>query len=117
MKRDQIEKRRHPRVDTSKDDLWNIRILGFKGKPLTGKIINISLGGVAFVSSYKNVAKAMKKFSRKVKIQLPDGVLVDANTTLLRVRPVPASDDCVCVLKLTEMNGNSSSRLARFIST
>jgi hypothetical protein len=111
-----FEKREYPRLDTSHHRDCEIRVFGVHGKPLVARIMNISLGGVAFVSDYKNIARALKKYSAKVKIHLPDGNNIDANTTLLRVRPVPTSNDCICVMKLTEMNGNHSARLRKFIA-
>lgn len=111
-----VDKRKYPRIDTSQQAECQIRVFGVSGKPLTGKVINISLGGVAFVSSYKNIARAVKKYSTKVKIHLPDGDDIDANTTLLRIRPAPASDDCLCVLRLTEMNRQHAARLQKFTS-
>ena len=111
-----FEKREYPRIDTSQRADCRIRVFGVSGKPLMGKVINISLGGVAFVSSYKNIARAVKKYSTKVTIRLADGHDIDARTTLLRVRPAPASDDCLCVMRIIEMNGNHTARLKKFIS-
>lgn len=79
-------------------------------------MINISLGGVAFVSSYKNITQTLKKYSTRVKIQLPEVDAIEANTTLLRIRPEITSDDCLFVMKWTEMNGSSTARLKKFIS-
>lgn len=110
-----IEKRKFPRIDTSSDALWKIRVFGVQGRPLEGKILNLSLGGVAFVSDWQGIAKAVKRFTTKVEIQLPDGFSVDANTTLVRVCPQPRSDDCVCVLALSGMNQKNASRIAGFI--
>ncbi len=111
-----VEKRKFPRIDTRDSESCRIKVYGVPGKPLVGKVVNISLGGVAFVSHYRNIAKAIKKPNTKVEIHLPNGRSVDALTSLLRVRPQSESDDCLCVLKLTEINGKNSSRLARFIS-
>jgi c-di-GMP-binding flagellar brake protein YcgR len=111
-----FEKRKFPRVDTSKHAGCQIRVFGVKGKPLVGKVVNISLGGVAFVSSYKNISQALKKYSTRVKIQLPELDPIEASTTLLRIRPEPAGEDCLFVMKLTDMNGNTATRLQKFIS-
>jgi len=111
-----FEKRKYPRIDTSKQADCQIRIFGVSGKPLLAQILNISMGGVAFVSSDRNIARAVKKYSTKVKIHLPDGDDIDASTTLLRIRPAPTSDDCLCVLQLTEMNRNHTVRLQKFTS-
>ncbi|MFQ5823734.1 MAG: PilZ domain-containing protein [bacterium] len=110
-----FEKRKYPRIDTSHDSQWKIKVFGVKGKPLEGQIINLSLGGVAFVIHWKKVARTVKRFTPKVEIQLPDGVSIDATTTLLRVKPKPTSDECICILQLTEMNNKNSSRLEQFI--
>lgn len=115
MNRSSIEKRRHPRLDTSRDNQWKIKVFGLKGRPLEGKIVNLSLGGVAFISHWKNVAKTVKRFTTKVEIQMPDGMSVDANTTLLRVWPSPKAEECMCVLELTEMNKRNTSKLQHFI--
>lgn len=111
-----FEKRKHPRVDTSRANRCNIKVFGVAAKPVIGKVINISLGGVAFTSHYQNIAKTVKRAGVKVEIQLPNGRSVDADTTLLRVRPQPESDDCICVLRLTDLKGQSSSKLQKFIS-
>lgn len=110
-----VEKRKYPRIDTSRDRHWKIKVFGVKGRPLEGQILNLSLGGVAFVSHWRSIARAVKRFTPKVEIQLPGGASVDATTTLVRVEPKPTSDDCICVLRLTDMNNKSSSRLARVI--
>ncbi|MFQ6113497.1 MAG: PilZ domain-containing protein [bacterium] len=115
MKKYRFEKRKYPRIDTSQDCHWKIRVFGVKGRPLEGQILNLSLGGVAFVSHWRSVARAVKRFTPKVEIQLPDGISVDATTTLLRIKPKPTSDDCICVLQLTDMNSKNSSRLEQFI--
>ncbi|MFQ5637583.1 MAG: PilZ domain-containing protein [bacterium] len=115
MKDYSFEKRKHPRVDVSEKIACNIKIYGLTGKPVVGKVINISLGGVAFLSHYRDIAKAVKRPNPKVEILLPDGRSVDAMTTLLRIRPQPESDDCVCVFRLTELNSTNSTRLQKFI--
>lgn len=115
MEQTKTDKRKYPRIDTSDDKHWRIRVFGMQGKPLEGRIINLSLGGVAFVSHWKHVAKAVKRFTTKVEIQLPDGVLINASTSLVRIRPQPQSDECVCVLALTGMNRTSTSRIKNFI--
>ncbi len=112
-----VEKRRFPRLDTRGLERCRIKVYGVPGKPLIGQVVNISLGGVAFVSHYRNIAKAIKKPNPKVEIQLPNGRSVDAITALVRVLPERETDQCLCVLRLTELKGNNSSRLARFIST
>lgn len=115
MEETSADKRRYPRIDTSKNGEWKIRVFGVQGRPLEGRIINLSLGGVAFVSHWKHVAKAVKRSNTEVEIQLPDGVLVNASTALVRVRPKPQSDECICVFALTGMNHTSTSRLKNFI--
>ncbi|MFQ5649003.1 MAG: hypothetical protein ACE5IY_03595 [bacterium] len=110
-----VEKRKHPRLDTSANDNWKIKVFGLKGRPLEGQILNLSLGGVAFRGHWRNVAKAVKRFTTKVEIQTPDGYKVNANTNLVRVWPSPENDQCVCVLELTEMNKTNTSRLLHFI--
>lgn len=109
------EKRKSPRLDTSGENLWKIKVYAGQGKPLEGQVINLSLGGVAFISHWRKIARAVKRFSSKVEIQLPNGVSVNATTYLLRIQPKQASDDCVCVLKLIEINGKNYSRLEQFI--
>ncbi len=116
MENYRIEKRKYPRIDTSHDHQWKIKVFGVKGKPLEGQIINLSLGGVAFVGHWKSIARTVKRFTPKVEIQLPNGVCVDAITTLVRIKPNPTGDDCICVLELTDINSKNSSRLERFIS-
>ena len=110
-----VEKRKYPRVDTSKENLCRITVFGLTGRPLEGQILNLSLGGVAFVSHWRNVAMAAKKLSTRVRIQLPNGVSVEANTALLRVKPQPADDQCICVYKLTDMSKINTSRLKHFV--
>lgn len=115
MEQATTDKRKYPRIDTSDDPHWQIRVFGVQGKPLEGRIINLSLGGVAFVCHWKHVAKAIKRFTTRVEIQLPDGVSIDASTTLVRVRPQPQNDECICVLALMGMNRTSTSRIKNFI--
>ncbi len=106
-----VEKRRHPRLDTSANGLWKIKVFGLKGRPLEGQVVNVSLGGVAFVGHWKNVAKTVKRFTTRVEIQLPDGSRIDANTNLVRIRPQNKDDRCVCVLELTDLDKQDSTRL------
>lgn len=115
MEKSPAEKRRYPRIDTSRDNLCRIKVFGVKGRPLEGQILNLSLGGVAFISHWKNIAKAVKRFTTKVRIHLPSGVYVDANTTLRRVKPGSADEHCICVYELTDMNKANTARLRRFI--
>ncbi|MFQ5676649.1 MAG: PilZ domain-containing protein [bacterium] len=110
-----VEKRKYPRVDTSRDIYCRIKVFGINARPLECQVINLSLGGVAFVSHWQNIAKAAKKIAARVQIQLPNGVNIDANTTLLRVRPRPADEQCICVYELTEMNKANASRLKHFV--
>ncbi len=110
-----LEKRKYPRVDTSQETLCRITVFGLTGRPVEGQILNLSLGGVAFVSHWQKIAMAAKKLATKVRIQLPNGVFVDADTTLLRVKPRPVDDQCLCVYELTEMSKINSSRLKHFI--
>ena len=110
-----VEKREHPRIDTSQENLCRITVFGLTGRPVEGRILNLSLGGVAFESHWKKVAMAAKKIATKVRIQLPNGVFVDANTTLLRVKPRSVDDQCICVYRLTEMNKVNTSRLKHFV--
>ena len=109
------EKRKHPRIDTSQESNYRITVFGLSGQPVEGQILNLSLGGVAFISHWQKIAMAVKKLATKVRIQLPNGVLVDANTMLLRVKPKPVDDQCICVYRLTEMNKINSSRLKHFV--
>ena len=109
------EKRKHPRIDTSQESNYRITVFGLTGGPLEGQILNLSLGGVAFVSHWQKIAMAVKKLDTKVRIQLPNGVFVDANTTLLRVKPRPVDDQCICVYKLSEMSKINISILKNFI--
>lgn len=111
-----VEKRKYPRLDTSNDSEWRIRVFGLQGRPFEGRIVNLSLGGVAFVSHWKNVARTVKRFTTKVEIRTPDGTKVDANTTLLRIWPRSREDECICVLELTEMNKASTSRLKDYFT-
>lgn len=115
MNRRVVEKRRYPRLDTSDDDNWKIKVFGLKGRPLEGQILNLSLGGVAFRSHWRHVAKTVKRFTTRVEIRTPDGRKVNANTSLVRVWPSPENDECICVLELTEMNKVHTSRLRHFI--
>ncbi len=115
MDRRMIEKRRHPRIDTSADDGWKIKVFGLKGRPLEGQILNLSLSGVAFLSHWKSVAKTVKRFTTKVEIRTPSGAKVNANTNLVRVWPNVENDECVCVLELTEMNRLHTTRLQHLI--
>ena len=110
-----VEKREYPRVDTSQENFCRITVFGLNGRPLEGQILNLSLGGVAFTSHWRNIAMAAKKFATKVRIQLPNGVYVEANTALLRVKPQPADDQCICVYRLTEMSKINTSRLKHFV--
>ncbi len=110
-----VEKRKYPRVDTSQENFCRITVFGLNSRPLEGQILNLSLGGVAFTSHWKNIAMAAKKFATKVRIQLPNGVYVEANTALLRVKPKPADDQCICVYRLTEMSKINTSRLKLFV--
>jgi hypothetical protein len=110
-----LEKRRYPRVDTRDSDC-RIRIFGLKGKPLEEiQVLNLSLGGVAFVTPFSTIMKAIRRVKTKVEIQLPDGGQVDAVTQILRVKPTDENDNCLCVMELTEMNQKSTSRLENFI--
>ena len=112
-----VEKRKYPRLDTSENDDWRIRVFGLKGRPLEGQIVNLSLGGVAFVGRSKYVAKTVKRFTTRVEIQMPGGASVDADTTLLRVWPLPQDDKCVCVLRLTNIDKANVRTLKSFIPT
>src|SRR3990172_6424724 len=80
MVQHEIEKRKYPRLDTSQAD-WKIRVYGVKGRPLEGQILNLSLGGVAFIGHRKKIAKTVKRFTTKVEIQLPNGTKVNAKLT------------------------------------
>ncbi len=116
MQKRLTEKRRNPRIDTSEERNWEIRIQRAKGKPLAGKILNLSVGGVAFESEWKNIWKTIKKNSSWVEIHLPNGKYIEAYSTLLRVRPKIASDRCICVLRLSDMTTLDSSHLERYFS-
>ncbi|NIR52224.1 PilZ domain-containing protein [candidate division KSB1 bacterium] len=111
-----VEKRKYPRMDMKGENGCYIKVFGVKGKPVTGRVLNLSLGGVAFISHYKNIAKAVKRFTTKVEIQLPNGKSVEAITSLQRIRPTSEGDDCLCVLELIEINNKSSSRLENYIT-
>ncbi len=111
-----LEKRRHPRFDTSNSGVWKIKVYGMKGRPLEGEIVNLSMGGVAFLGHWKNVAKAVKRFTTRVEIHTPAGDTIDANTNLVRIRPRPQGDQCVCVFELTDMSHHSTSRLQKVIA-
>ena len=115
MNKSPVEKRKHPRLDTSTDGDWKIKVFGLKGRPLEGRILNLSISGVAFSSHWKSVAKTVKRFTTKVEISIPGGAKVNANTNLVRVWPSPENDECVCVLELTEMDKMHTSRLQNFI--
>lgn len=110
-----VEKRRYPRLDTSTDQEWKIKVFGLKGRPLEGQILNLSMTGVAFRSHWRNVAKTVKRFTTKVEILTPGGQVVNANTNLVRILPSPENDQCVCVLELTEMNKKNTVRLQNHI--
>ena|SRR3990172_9486228 len=114
MVQHEIEKRKYPRLDTSQAD-WKIRVYGVKGRPLEGQILNLSLGGVAFIGHWKKIAKTVKRFTTKVEIQLPNGTKVNANSSLVRIWPNLENDTCVCVLQLTEMNKRSVKFLKNLI--
>ena len=111
----QVEKRKYPRIDTSQESHCRISVLGLSGGPVEGQILNLSLGGVAFVSHWQKIAMAAKKLDTNVRMQLPNGVFVDASTTLLRVKPRPVDDQCICVYKLSEMNKINTTILKHFI--
>ncbi|MFQ5706834.1 MAG: PilZ domain-containing protein [bacterium] len=110
-----FEKRKFPRIDTSENCDWKIKVFGVKGKPLEGQIINLSLGGVAFVSHWKKIARTVKRFTPKVEIKLPNGRSVDATSVLVRVKPTLSSDDCLCVLELTDLNRKGTNRLSKYL--
>lgn len=111
MKYDKLEKRQFPRLDTSSEDTWKIRVFGLKGRPLEGRILNLSLGGVAFIGHWREAARTVKRFTTKVEIQTPDGHKVNANSSLVRILPGRSDDECLCVLKLDDMSNNHSLRL------
>lgn len=112
-----VEKRKSPRIDTSGDRQWRIKVFGVKGKPLEGQIVNLSLDGVAFISDCSKVVRTVKRFTPKVRIKLPNGGAIDATSTLVRIQPMRASDDCLCVLQLTDMNKNNAFQLAKYVRT
>ena len=112
----QIEKRRYPRIDTSKERTCRIVIYGVKGRPVEeNQIMNLSLGGVAFNGSLQSMMQTLKWVTTRVKIKLPDGKALNAETTLLRVKPKKDDDDCLCVFELKRMSKTHSTRLASFI--
>lgn len=115
MNQSWLEKRKHPRIDTSDDNEWKIKVFGVKGKPVEGRIVNLSLGGVAFITDWKKVARAVKRFTPKVEIKLPNGKWVDATSLLVRIQPIQSSNDCLCVFQLTDMTPNNSFRLAKYV--
>ncbi len=103
MSQQTAEKRRHPRIDTSGEEAWRIKIFGLNGKPIEVQILNLSVGGVAFVSHWKDAAKTVKRFTTKVEIRTPSGEKVNANSNFVRILPSLNSDECVCVLQLLDM--------------
>ena len=115
MRQSTSEKRRYPRLDTSNDKSWKIRVFGMKGRPIEGKILNLSLGGVAFLSHWRDAAKTVKRFTTKVEISLPGGKTVNANSSFVRILPSCYDDECLCVLTLNEMSKNHSSKLQNFL--
>jgi len=110
-----MEKRKHPRIDTSRDNNWEIRIYNSKGKPQEGRIVNVSVGGVAFESGWESVSKTIRRNSARVEIHMPDGNHVAAYSTFLRVKPRMTGDTCVCVLRLSDMTQRDFSALAHFV--
>ncbi|RMF59505.1 MAG: hypothetical protein D6743_16245 [Calditrichaeota bacterium] len=116
MTRRFIEKRKFPRLDTSNCEAWKIRVFGVRGKPLEGQILNLSLGGVAFVTDWRNVLKTINRFKTRVEIELPDGKHIDAASFFLRAQPKRTGDDCICVLALIGLEGKNSTYLQQFIS-
>ena len=116
MQRLYVEKRKSPRLDTSGRSSFRIVIYSVKGKPVEdNQIVNLSLGGVAFRGSFRNIVQSLKRITTHVEIKLPNGLTLPAETTLLRIKPIRHQDDCLCVFQLTDMSKKSSSRLARFI--
>lgn len=114
MNRPVIEKRKYPRLDTSNDTRCTIRVYGMKGKPVEGQVLNLSLGGVAFLSDYRVAARTVNRFSTKVEIHLPGGATVKAESSLARILPSPTDDTCVCVLELMGMGRQHSTKLKRY---
>ncbi len=109
------EKRKYPRINTSNQGNWKITVRGFKGKPLEGKIINLSMGGVAFVSHWRDIARALERLFTEAEIHSPDGSSISASISLIRIQPKQSSDDCICALKLEELNDKSSMTLERLV--
>ncbi len=108
-----IEKRRYPRLDTSGDERCTIRVYGMKGRPVEGQVLNLSFGGVAFLSDYRTAARTVNRFNTKVEIRLPGGSTVKADSSLARILPNPSDDTCVCVLELMGMGQQHSTKLRR----
>ena len=108
-----VEKRRFPRVDTSKADRCRIRVFGLRGKPLVGRVINLSVGGVAFIGNLPDIVKTVKRYSTRSEIRLPDGASISATTTLVRIKPKPEDDECVCVLAMSELTPQTAKHLEK----
>ena len=102
-------------MDTSASEDWTIRIYGVRGKPVEGNILNLSLGGVAFEGQWKKVARTIRRFTTKIEIVLPNGKVVEADSTLLRVWPKPQNDNCICAMLFSELNRSSARHLSNFI--
>jgi len=115
MNKNTVEKRKYPRIDTSKKGNWKIKVFGLKERPYVGKIVNVSLGGVAFSSNWQSAARTVKRFTTRVELQVPEGK-VSANSSLVRILPRLKNDDCLCVFELDEINQKHFSILEKSIN-
>ncbi len=115
MHQTEIEKRKFPRLDTSGSSDWIIRIYGTRKRPVEGDILNLSLGGVAFVGPWEKVARTIKGYATKVEIVMPNGKIVEVNSTLHRVRPKKQSDCYVCVMLFSDLSGDSIRYLKNYM--
>jgi len=115
MQQTEVEKRKFPRLDTSGSDDWIVRVYGVRGKPVEGTILNLSLGGLAFEGKWKRVARTITRDSSKIEILLPNKKVVEADSTLLRVRPKVQNDNCVCVMLFSDLNRSTARQLQNFI--
>ncbi len=115
MQQTEIEKRKTPRLDTSGSNDWIVRIHRDRGKPVEGTIINLSLGGLAFVGQWGKVERMLKRHTTKTEIVLPNGRVIHADSTLLRVWPKQQIDEYVCVMIFSELDPNCIRQLEKII--
>jgi hypothetical protein len=116
MAQQTLEKRRYPRIDTSAESRFKIRIFSPKGKQIDEcQVVNLSLGGVAFYSFSNIVVGTLYTLRTRVEIVLPNGARVPARAALRRVKPEVCGDTCLCVFELREISNKSTHVLSNHI--